>query len=280
MRQAKRVFYMILLNVIISIITVGVILTLWERDHPPLSAETTPLVIVVTATPAAQVPLVSNSSASGAFTPAVASPVITGTLQASPTLEILTYRVKEGDTLGALAVQFNVYVDDIIDMNELENPDSLIVGQILYIPTSPLPRITDTAVPPTYAASLTPRPSRTPTLTHFHTATVTPTGQPAQVVIDTVIGAGVLQNERVVLRRTGDGELLMAGWRLTGDKGTQYTFPQLTLYKDGAINLNTRKGLDTVVDLYWGLTTPIWSPGTMISLYDAQENLRATYTVP
>jgi hypothetical protein len=280
MRQTKRVFYMILLNVIISTITVGVILKLWEKDHPPVSAETTPLVIVVTATPAAQLPLVNNNSTSGVYPPVAASPLITGTLQASPTLEMLSYRIKEGDTLGALAVQFDVYVDDIMTVNGLTDPDSLLVGQIIYIPTSPLPRITDTAVPAIYAASLTPRPSGTPTRTPIHTPTITPTGQPAQVVIDTVIGAGVLQNERVVLRRTGDGELFMAGWRLTDGKGNEYTFPQLTLYKDGAINLNTRKGQDTVVDLFWGLASPIWSPGKIISLYDAQENLRATYTVP
>jgi LysM repeat protein len=271
---------MILLNVIISSITVGVILVLWEKDHPPVPAETTPLVIVVTATPAAQLPVVGNNSNAGVFTPVAASSLISGTLQASPTLEMLSYRVKEGDTLGALAVQFDVYVDDIMTVNGLTDPDSLLLGQIIYIPTSPLPRITDTAVPVTYAASLTPRPSKTPTRTPIHTPSVTPTGQPAQVIINTVIGAGVLQNERVVLRRTGDGELFMAGWRLTDGKGNEYTFPQLTLYKDGAINLNTRKGQDTVVDLFWGLSSPIWSQGKVISLYDAQENLRATYTLP
>jgi LysM repeat protein len=261
MRQAKRVFYMILLNVIISIITVGVILVLWERDHPPVPADTTPLVIVVTATPAAQLPLVSNNSNSGVFTPVAASPLIPGTLQASPTLEMLSYRVKEGDTLGALAVQFDVYVDDIMTVNGLTNPDSLLVGQIIYIPTAPLPRITDTAVPAAYAASLTPRPSKTPTRTPIHTPTVTPTGQPAQVVIDTVIGAGVLQNERVLVRRTGDGELFMAGWRLTDGKGNEFTFPQLMLYKDGAINLNTRKGQDHRGGLVLGISLSNLEPG-------------------
>jgi hypothetical protein len=95
-----------------------------------------------------------------------------------------------------------------------------------------------------------------------------------------VIGAGVLENEHVLLRRTGDGELSLAGWRIEDGMGHEYIFPQLTLYKDGAINLNTRTGQDTVVDLFWDLSSPIWSSGKTISLYDPQKNLRATYTVP
>ncbi len=90
----------------------------------------------------------------------------------------------------------------------------------------------------------------------------------------------MLGNERVVLRRTGDGELSLAGWRLTDGKGNEYVFPQLTLYKDGAVNLNTRSGQNTVVDLFWGLTIPIWSQGESISLYDAQNSLRSSYTIP
>jgi hypothetical protein len=95
-----------------------------------------------------------------------------------------------------------------------------------------------------------------------------------------VIGAGVLANERVVLQRTGDGELSLSGWWLSDGKGNDYHFPQLTLFKGGTINLNTRIGQDTVVDLFWNLTSPMWSSGKIISIYDAQNNLRATYTVP
>ena len=198
----------------------------------------------------------------------------------APTIEMLTYRVKEGDFLGALAIQFNVSVADIIAVNSLTNPDSLIVGQIIYIPTAPLPSVTSTSIPPTIVASATPRPSATGTHEPVSTPTPTVVGQEAQVVIDKVIGAGVLENERVVLLRTGDGELPMAGWRLTDNQGNTYIFPQLTLYKDGAININSRTGQNSVVDLFWCLPAAIWSQGKVVSIYDAQNNLRATYTVP
>ena len=280
MRQVKRLFYIVLLNVIISAITIGVVLQLWENDHPPLSVEDTPVVIIVTATQPINLLISGNDLASGTISPIDAGLTISGTMQVTPTLQMLSYRVKEGDILGNLAVQYDVSVADIMAVNGLTNPDSLYVGQIIYIPTAPLPTVTYTSVPPTIIASTTPRPSATTTQGSSSTSTPTVIGQEARVIIDRVIGAGVLVNERVVLRRTGDGELSLAGWRLTDGKGNEYFFPQLTLYKDGAINLNTRTGQNTVVDLFWSLSSPIWKPGKIISIYDSQNNLRDTYTLP
>ncbi len=276
----KRVFYIVLLNVIISAITVGVVLQLWENDHPPMSAENTPVVLIVTASQSVITSTITYDPLSGSTMPIGDGTTITGTVEATPILQMLTYRVKEGDFLGALAAQFNVSVDDIMAVNGLTNPDSLYIGQILYIPTAPLPTATSTSIPPTVFATVTPRPSPTSTRGPALTSTPTKIGLAPQVVIDAVIGAGVLENERVVVHRTGDGELSLAGWQLTDGKGFDYIFPQLTLYKDGAINLNTRTGQNTVVDLFWGLTTPVWKPGKIISIYDSQNNLRATYTVP
>ena len=112
------------------------------------------------------------------------------------------------------------------------------------------------------------------------TFTPSPTGQPAEVIVDAVIGVGVLDSEQVRLLRKGDGDLSLAGWRLEDGEGNVYTFPQLTLYKDGAVDLNTRTGQDTVVDLFWGLTAPIWRSGKTVYLYDSQNKLRETYTIP
>ena len=85
--------------------------------------------------------------------------LFTGTIQAMPTLQMLTYRVKEGDSLGAIAIQFNVSVADILAVNGLTNPDSLIIGQLIYIPTAPLPTITSTSIPST-TLLLQPHPDR------------------------------------------------------------------------------------------------------------------------
>ena len=280
MRQVKRLFYVILLNIIISAVTVVVVLQLWESNHPPLSVDGTPVVIVVTPTQSEVLPPLANNLGSDGIPAVTPGALISGTLQATPTMEMLTYQVKEGDTLGALAVQFNISLTDIMTVNGLTDPDSLYVGQIIYIPTAPLPKATSTSIPSTTVASPTPRPSATTTQGPTPTTTQTQIGQEPQVVIDKVIGVGVLENERVMLLRTGDGELSLAGWRLEDGMGKVYTFPQLTLYKGGAINLNTRTGEDTVVDLYWGLTSPIWKSGKTVFLYDSLNGLRATYTIP
>jgi LysM repeat protein len=280
MRQVKRFFYFALLNIIISATTVIVVLQLWESNHPSLSADNTPVVIVVTPTQSVNLPILANNNGSDGNILVGSGAQVTGTIQATPTVEMLSYQVKKGDTLGALAAQFNVSVADIMTVNGLTNPDSLYEGHVIFIPTAPLPTVTSTSIPPTIVVSTIPHPSATSTRGPSPTATSTPVRQEPQVIIQSVIGAGVLETERVELLRTGDGELSLAGWRLEDGTGNVYTFPNLTLYTGGAINLNTRTGQDTVVDLFWGLPSPIWRSGKTVSLYDSQNELRSSYTVP
>jgi LysM repeat protein len=280
MRQVKRLIYIILLNIIVSAGTVLLILNLWERSHPPIFATNAPQVVLVTSTQSANLPLVSNQPGStNELIPTDTGVIITGTLPATQSIDVVIYEVKEGDTLGALAIQFNISVADIMTVNGLTDPDSIYLGQTLRIPTSPLPTITPTPTPTT-PPSVTPRPSVTST--QGPTATVAPTqpGQEAQLVIQTVIGTGVLANEHVVLQRTGDGELSLAGWRVEDGAGNAFIFPELTLYKGVSINLNTRQGEDSVLDLFWELNYTVWKSGKTVLLYDAQNHLRSSYTIP
>ena len=100
------------------------------------------------------------------------------------------------------------------------------------------------------------------------------------VEIASVVGAGTLSAEVVVVRYNGEGELGLANWQLKDDNGNTFTFPQLILYTNGAVQVHTAPGSDTVVDLYMGLRDPIWESGEVASLYDPQDNLRAIYRVP
>ena len=47
------------------------------------------------------------------------------------------YIVQGGDTLKAIAERFNITVEEIIEINQIENPNALSVGQILIIPEEP-----------------------------------------------------------------------------------------------------------------------------------------------
>ncbi len=100
------------------------------------------------------------------------------------------------------------------------------------------------------------------------------------VKITSVIGAGVLETEIVIIKFEGEGELSLTSWQLKDEDGNTFTFPQLTLYQNGAVQVHTIAGTDTVIDLYWGIGDSVWSSGENASLYDAQGNLRAVYRVP
>jgi LysM repeat protein len=280
MKQVKRFFYFTVLNIIVSAITVIVVLQLWQQKHPSTTADNTPVVVVVTQTQSINLPLTANNSGADGIIPVEASTATTQTYPLTPSPQMVAYQVKEGDTLGALAVEFNVRVSDIMAVNNLADPDSISIGQILYIPTAPLPEATSTSIPPAITASATYHPSTTATKKPLASATVTEVGQEPQMIIAAVIGVGDLETERVHLLRTGVGELSLDGWRLEDGKGNSYTFPDLTLFTGGAINLNTRKGQDTVQDLFWGLAAPIWQSGKVVSLFDAQDVMRASYIIP
>ncbi|GEM_PF-1633695 len=68
----------------------------------------------------------------------------------APTVAMVTYTVREGDTLSGIAEEFGISLDALIEANKdrLKDPDRLQVGQELRIPVTPLP---------------TPRPQVTPT---------------------------------------------------------------------------------------------------------------------
>ncbi len=112
---------------------------------------------------------------------------------------------------------------------------------------------------------------------------VNPTPIPAGVKvieIGEVNGAGSLGTEVVAIRRLGDGELNMNGWRLDDNAGHRFTFPDMVLFKGGSVRIFTRSGSNTVNELYWGLKEPVWVSGKTAGLYDSQGVLRASFVIP
>ena len=65
----------------------------------------------------------------------------------------IEYTVQAGDTLAVIAQEFNSTVEDILEENELEDPNAIYVGQNLIIRVNlvtPVPTVTEPA------ATLTP----------------------------------------------------------------------------------------------------------------------------
>lgn len=100
------------------------------------------------------------------------------------------------------------------------------------------------------------------------------------IKISSVVGAGTLNAEVAVVKFEGEGQLNLAGWQLKDEDGNTFTFPQITLYHNGAVQIHTASGTDTVIDLYWGLSDPVWQAGEEAKLFDSQGNLHAVYPVP
>lgn len=79
---------------------------------------------------------------------------------------ILEYTVQAGDSLGGIADRFNSTIDDIIEENELTNPNDIKVGDLLRIPVN---MVTPTPTRPPTSTPITPGPG-----TFLPTATLTP----------------------------------------------------------------------------------------------------------
>jgi len=170
-------------------------------------------------------------------------PAGTPELVPTPTEEFLIYQVQDGDTFESLALQYQISVEELIATNGFSKSQPLGAGEVLRIP--------------------------------IHSG--------AGVVIDSVIGAGDIETESVKLRQQGKGEVSLVGWRLEDEQQNIFVFPefpQLILYPNGAVNIYTKSGNNTVIELYWGLEQPAWESGETVTLKDSQGNARATYQIP
>jgi LysM repeat protein len=167
--------------------------------------------------------------------------------QATPTDAFTTYVVKAGDDFSSIANNFGIDVEELISINGFTKDQPLGEGEVLRVPYKPTP---------------------------------IPEGV---IQIKNIIGAGDLETERVLIKYSGDGELVMSGWKLQGQDGNVFTFPEeprLVLYRDGAVYVFTKPGVNSVIEFFWGRDAPAWRSGDTVSLLDAQGSLRATYQIP
>lgn len=140
-------------------------------------------------------------------------------------------------------------------------------------PASPLPGLAGPVASPTPPLP-TPPPAPTETLP--------PEGTPL-IEIVSVVGAGDLEQEVVMLRRLGEGNLRMTGWKLVGEHNNVYVFPatpELILYQGGAVEIYTRAGTDTATEIYWNRDRAAWRSGETLRLLDPDGKERAVFKVP
>jgi LysM repeat protein len=210
---------------------------------------------------------------------------------APPTVTPFVYIVQPGDSISSLAVKFDVPGADIIAANRIQNPDYLVAGVELTIPTGGLPPSV-TTWPPTAADTETPLPFEPPSAQLTDTVTpgadgtqtASPTSLPEdafRLEIVEILGAGLVEEERVVISNTGDQVVDMTGWSLTNPDGNTYVFPNYRLWPGGTVTVHTGIGQDgdPVSSLFWGRLSPVWVAGEVATLRNAEGVPLVTYVV-
>jgi len=120
-------------------------------------------------------------------------------------------------------------------------------------------------------------PTAVPNSTGAAAVTTVPQGL---VQIVSVIGAGTLNVESVVVKYNGEGELDLTGWHLKDTAGHTYTFPPFKLFKNGAVQVHTENGTNTAIDLYWGQREAVWQSGQAVLLTNPEGQAQDSYPVP
>lgn len=104
--------------------------------------------------------------------------------------------------------------------------------------------------------------------------------QQGSVQIVSVIGAGTVNVEAVVVKYNGLGQLDLTGWHLKDASGDSYTFPPFKLFTNGAVQVHTASGTNTAIDLYWGQRQAVWQSGQAVLLTDPEGAVQDSYPVP
>lgn len=131
-----------------------------------------------------------------------------------------------------------------------------------------------------YRAVTLPQPSPAGVSPGTVNATIPADLAQGSVQIVSVIGAGNLQAEAVVIKYEGTGELDLSGWHLRDSAGQTYTFPPFKLFQDGAVQVHTAAGSNTAIDLYWGQRQAAWQSGQSVLLTTAEGDVQDSYPVP
>ena len=109
------------------------------------------------------------------------------------------------------------------------------------------------------------------------------------IEIGEVGGVGNLATEYVRLTRpdSDPGDTVsLTGWRLADDEDHDFVIleqsglPSLELHGQGAVNIYTKEGASNPIELYLGLSEPVWGPGETVQLIDPDGVVHDTYQIP
>ena len=89
---------------------------------------------------------------------------------------------------------------------------------------------------------------------------------------------GQLQLERIVISNEGDN-IDLKDWKISNQRGINYKFKNVVIFKDSFVNLNSTAGADSSTDIYMGRTDAAWKSGDIITLEANDGRKIATFEV-
>ncbi len=264
--SVQRMLPFLLLNIIISAITVIVIWTFFERRQPAVTVVDSELMVNSVQAGGDESVIASAGGTSSTATPEPV--VVEATATPEPTGPII-HTVQAGESLGVIAAQYDVTVEDIVTVNELADANSIFQGQQLTIGV--FNQSNEVVQPDEVMVEATPTPL-----------------PPAEVVIgestfdiSSISGVGDISAEQLLLVNTGPNTVNLSGWQLSNDQGNTFTFNEVTLFGNGAgVTLHSGQGEKTPTDIYWGRESAAWQTGQVIVLRDNAGNLQAEKVLP
>ncbi len=100
------------------------------------------------------------------------------------------------------------------------------------------------------------------------------------IEIQSVYMPGELNYEKISLKNVGDLPVDMTGWSLSNGSKNKFTFPALTIYPNGAVDVYSIAGVNTAVELFWNAPEAVWKTGGKAILIDSDGQERSRYLIP
>jgi len=109
------------------------------------------------------------------------------------------------------------------------------------------------------------------------------------VQIGEVGGVGNLATEYVRLVRPANDAvetMSLQDWQIKDENNHKFSILEqsglasLDLHSQGAVNIYTKEGESNPIELYLGLSNPIWEPGETVTLIDPEGEVHDTYIIP
>ncbi|MBN1310793.1 MAG: lamin tail domain-containing protein [Anaerolineae bacterium] len=274
MTKRRNILVLIVVPAIASVLVTLLILSIWDKQRA--SQPTT--IVLPTHSGTALIPPRATQPPPPQSDEPVGSDETTqepGPITPTSSCENPVHLVASGETLGVIAEQYGVSIDDLVIMNQMLDPefdpDFLAVRQELTVPICGVPTPTPTGEPT--GASVPTRNVPTP----IPTTTDLPAGA-ISVSIVRVLHPGDITREAVEIVNEGS-PVDLDGWRLTNGEGDEFVFPSFRLFTGGGVTIFTGAGEDTAIVLYWGLNNAVWEVGYTVSLYDVDGKLRDEFEI-